>query len=113
MCNAVRGDDARSHIEPLTLVITACSVSRWDQDNNIDNICTRRVLRSIARKAGFTNSNGLLASEIFVNTYLKGMPSQKFFNGSRFMPNIYITNFAIKKFDYISTSSAQWCLLGY
>ena len=46
MCNAVRGDDARSHIEPLTLVITACSVSRWDQDN-IDNICTQRVWEAI------------------------------------------------------------------
>ena len=49
MCNAVRGDDARSHIEPLTLVITACSVSRWDQDN-IDNICTQRDWEAIDSK---------------------------------------------------------------
>ena len=94
MCNAVRGDDARSHIEPLTLVITACSVSRWDQDN-IDNICTQRILRSIARKAGFTYSKSLLASKISVSTHLKGMPNREFFNGFRFMPNIYITNFTI------------------
>ena len=84
MCNAVRGDDARSHIEPLTLVITACSVSRWDQDN-IDNICTQRVLRSIVRKAGFTYSNGLLASKISVSTYQKEMPNRKFFNGSNLL----------------------------
>ena len=94
MCNAVRGDDARSHIEPLTLVITACSFSRWDQDN-IDNICTQRILRSIARKAGFTYSKSLLASKISVSTHLKGMPNREFFNGFRFMPNIYITNFTI------------------